>query len=41
VSNTKNNEIQILDLNISDESGNLQVYNIISAIEKSIEEKLI
>lgn len=39
VSNTKNSEIQILDLNILDESGNLQVYNIISAIEKSIEEK--
>lgn len=40
VSNTKNSEIQILDLNILDESGNLQVYNIISAIEKSIEEKV-
>ncbi|WP_461613965.1 S8 family serine peptidase [Clostridium sp. Marseille-QA1073] len=40
VSNTKNNEIQILDLNISDDSGNLQVFNIISAIEKSIEEKV-
>ncbi|WP_077610057.1 S8 family serine peptidase [Clostridium sp. Marseille-P2415] len=40
VSNSKNNEIQIFDLNISDESGNLQVFNIISAIEKSIEEKV-
>jgi hypothetical protein len=40
VSNTNNSEIQILDLNISDESGNLQVFNIISAIEKSIEEKV-
>jgi len=40
VSNTKNNELQILDLNISDESGNLQVFNIISAIEKSIEENV-
>lgn len=40
VSNTKNNEIQILDLNILDDSGKLQVYNIISAIEKSIEEKV-
>lgn len=40
VSNTKNNEIQILDLNISDESGNLQVFHIISAIEKSIEERV-
>ncbi|QYE99746.1 S8 family serine peptidase [Paraclostridium sordellii] len=40
VLNTKNNKIQILDLNILDESGNLQVFNIISAIEKSIEEKV-
>lgn len=40
VSNTKNNEMQILDLNISDESGNLQVFHIISAIEKSIEERV-
>lgn len=40
VSNTKNNEIQILDLNISDDSGNLQVFNIIAAIEKSIEERV-
>lgn len=40
VSNSKNNELQILDLNISDESGNLQVFNIISAIEKSIEENV-
>lgn len=40
VSNTKNNKIQILDLNISDKTGNLQVLNIISAIKKSIEEKV-
>lgn len=40
VSNTKNNEIQILNLNISDGSGNLNVFHIISAIEKSIEERV-
>lgn len=40
VLNTKNKEIQILDLNISDETGNLQVFNIISAIEKSIQERV-
>lgn len=40
VSNTKNNEIQILDLNILDESGDLQIFNIISAIEKSIQERV-
>jgi hypothetical protein len=40
VSNTKNDEIQILDLNISNDSGKLQVTPIISAIEKSIEERV-
>ncbi|MBW6411644.1 S8 family serine peptidase [Clostridium weizhouense] len=40
VSNTKNSELEILDLNILDESGKLQVNNIISAIEKSIEERV-
>lgn len=40
ISNTKNNELQMLDINISDESGNLKVNNIISAIEKSIEERV-
>lgn len=40
VTNTKNDKIQILDLNILDEYGKLQVCNIISAIEKSIEEKV-
>lgn len=40
ISNSKNTDIQILDLNISDDSGELQVFNIISAIEKSIEENV-
>lgn len=40
VSNLKNEEIEILDLNILDETGKLQVYNIFSAIKKSIEEKV-
>jgi hypothetical protein len=40
VSNLKNEDIEILDLNILDESGVLQVSNILSAIKKSIEEKV-
>lgn len=40
ISNVENGEVQILDLNISDESGDIQVKNIILAIEKSIEEKV-
>ena len=40
ISNVKSDEIQIIDLNILDESGDVQVKNIIRAIEKSIEEKV-
>lgn len=40
VSNTKNKEVLILDLNIYDEMGNLEVSHIISAIEKAIEERV-
>ena len=40
VANTTNNEIQILNFNISDESGDLKLNNIISAIEKAIYEKV-
>lgn len=40
ISNIKSDEIQIIDLNILDESGDIQVKNIIRAIEKSIEEKV-
>lgn len=39
VSNTQNQELQILDFNIIDETGNLRVPNIVAAINKSIEEK--
>lgn len=39
ITNTKNRDIQILDLNISDDFGSLQVQPIISAIDKSIEER--
>ncbi len=40
VSNTNSNQIQILDINILDESGDIQVVSIISGIKKSIEEKV-
>ena len=40
VSNLKNENIEIFDLNILDETGVLQVSNILSAITKSIEEKV-
>lgn len=40
VSNAKNTELQILDFNISDVSGTLQVSPIISSIEKAIEERV-
>ncbi|RGI12503.1 S8 family serine peptidase [Roseburia sp. TF10-5] len=40
ISNIKNSDIQILDINIMDESGELQVLNVISAIKKAIEEKV-
>lgn len=38
-SNAKNTELQILDLNVSSVSGSLQVFPIITAIEKAIEER--
>lgn len=40
VSNAKNTNLQILDLNISDDSGALQVFPMIAAIEKAIEERV-
>lgn len=40
VSNAKNTNPQILDLNISDDSGTLQVFPMITAIEKAIEERV-
>lgn len=40
VANTKNTKPQILDLNISDNSGSLQVFPMIAAIEKAIEERV-
>lgn len=40
VSNTKNTKLQILDLNIMDGSGTLQVFPMIAAIEKAIEERV-
>ena len=40
VSNTKNEDIDIIDLNIMDESGKLNISHIINAIMKAIEEKV-
>lgn len=40
ISNSKSKDIQIFDLNISDDSGNLQVLSMVSAIEKSINERV-
>lgn len=40
MANKKTSNIQILDLNISDESGTLQVFPMIAAIEKAIDERV-
>lgn len=40
MANKKTSNIQILDLNISDESGTLQVFPVIAAIEKAIDERV-
>lgn len=40
ISNTKKNKIQILDFNILDNSKNLKVVHVISAIEKAIKERV-
>lgn len=40
MANIKNNDLQILDMNISDESENIQVASIISAMKKAIKERV-